>query len=574
MNNSWKKTVTSVALSAVLLTNTYPVWAADSGISPTAAEQSALVSYPLNNSIQVEIKSILNEKTIDGTKLGAVVRMQNTSSKVTRVPEYELRVKTADGVEYTLEASSKNAKSLQPKAQQELSYLSVIDQSEEIAWAQINWVDVDVYVYPKKETYLLSVPVDTNNSWKGSNSAITNQTAILKWGETFTLPSLRSALVYRPANIHTEYMDKKPVSIVQIEVSNPTKDRLTVPSFTMDGKTDSQVFIGKRAEGTVTLEPGEKQYIHMLIPMDLGVELTSLNVLTPEKFSSGGEDNSYSVGRLNILLPGNLAAGNAAPVYEWGKPMKLDPLNKNIDASMDVSLVELHMQENDADGFQTAVAKFKLTSHSDRPLPVPVFQPELASKDGYTYSGSRQSATALNIVPNASYVVSYSFALPASETGEGLKLSLYDKQKTADYSYNSILTAYQVNLQSDYDAKLLKVYPYDIEVNDWEVAAQYTPSATYSYKLKLFLNITQDKQALTDANTSKLQFDILDSFDNQIGGSTRGFIGVNRLQNGENNIVLNATSEQLAYPVHIKVYETFINENGETVKRFLASFKH
>jgi hypothetical protein len=574
MNRSWKKTAAAALLSALLLTTAYPVWASDpvSG-EGTPVAQSAQIRYSLNPSIEVEIKSILNESTLEGTKLGAVIRMHNTSSKVTRVPEYELRVRTADGVEYTLQPSSKNAKSLQPKAQQELSYLTIIDQSEETELSQISWVDVDMYVYPKKETTLLTLPVDTSNSWKGSNSVITNQTAIFKWGEAFTLPVLSSPIVYRTKDIHLEFVDKKPVSIVQIEASNPAKDRQTVPAFTMDGKTESQVFVGKRAEGAIILEPGEKQYLHMLIPIELGSSLNSLNVLTPEKFFAGGEDKSYSIGRLNILLPGNATSTIAAAAYEFGKPMQLDPLNQKIHKSMDVSLVELHIKENDADGFQTAVAKFKLTNRSERPLPVPVFQTELASKDGYTYSGSRQSATALNIVPNASYVVSYSFALPASETGEGLKLSLYDKQTTGEDSYNSILASYQVAAQSDYDDKLLKVYPFDVKVDDWTIVAQYSQMTGYDYKLKLFLALTQDKQVLSDANSSKLEFDVFDSTDNLIGSTIKGFTGANRLQSGENNINLNATSEQLAYPVHINVYEVFTNENGETAKRLLTTFK-
>jgi hypothetical protein len=575
MNRIWKKSAAVTLLSIVLLTSAYPVLASDNTVTTegSAIAQIAQARYSLNPSIEVEIKSILNESTLEGTKLGAVVRMHNTSSKVTRVPEYELRLRTADGVEYTLQSSSKNAKSLQPKAQQELSYLTIIDQSEEIELSQISWVNVDMYVYPKKETALLTLPVDTSNSWKGSNSLITNQTAILKWGETFTLAALNSPIVYRTKDIHLEFVDKKPVTIVQIEASNPAKERQTVPVFTMDGKTVSQVFVGKRVEGAIILEPGEKQYLHMLIPTELGSSLSSLNVLTPEKFSAGGEDKSYSIGRLSILLPDNATSAIPAAAYELGKPMQLDPLNQKIHKSMDVSLVELHIKENDADGFQTTVAKFKLTNRSERPLPVPVFQTEIASKDGYTYSGSRQSATALNIVPNASYVVSYSFALPASETGEGLRLSLYDKQTTGDYSYNSILASYQVAALSDYDDKLLKVYPFDVKVDDWSLSAQYSPMTGYNYKLKLFLGLTQDKQVLSDANSNKLEFDVFDSTDNMIGSTIKGFTGANRLQSGENNINLNATSEQLAFPVHINVYEVFTNENGETAKRLLTTFK-
>jgi hypothetical protein len=575
VNNTWKKTVTTVALSAALLTTAYPVWASDgANTSETHVVQNAKVSYTLNDSIEVEIKSILNEQTLDGSQLGAVVRLRNIGAKVTRVPDYELRVRTTEGVEYTLQPSSKNPKSIQPKAEQELSYLAIVDQADTVTLSQISWVDIDAYAYPKKETVLLTLPVGAGKAWIGSAANITDQTAIRKWGETFTLAELHSPIVYRTIDIHKENVDKSPVTVVQLEASNPTKDRQTIPAFTIEGKTDGNVFSGKRAEEQVTLEPDEKQYIHLIVPTDLDSTLTSLTIVTPEKFVSEAGEKAYNIGRLSILLPvSNSTAAAALPAYEYGKPFKLDALNKSIHPDMEVSLVELHMQENKGDGFQTAIAKFKLTNKSDKSLPVPSFQTELASKDGYVYPGSRQAATALQVVPNASYIVNYSFAMPSSESTEGLKISLYDKQVKPDYSYNSILAAYQVNAQPDGDVDALKVYPYDVKVTNWTFSSQISAIGTYSYKLKLLLDITQDKQVVTDANTSELQFDIYDAKDSLLGSTTKGFTGTGKLQSGANTVSINPDSEQLDYPLTVRIYESFKNESGEISKRLLTTYK-
>src|SRR5205823_6458499 len=129
-----------------------------------------------------------------------------------------------------------NPKSIQPKALQELSYLSVVDQTETVNLAEVRWVDVDPYVYPKKETVMLTLPVESGKAWNGSDSEF-DQTAIHKWGESFTLTALHSPIVYRPVEMHNEYNGKSSTTVVQLEASNPTAERQTLPAFTLDGKT-------------------------------------------------------------------------------------------------------------------------------------------------------------------------------------------------------------------------------------------------------------------------------------------------------------------------------------------------
>lgn len=582
MNKTMKRSLATLVLSAALLTTaSFPAWAAEGLSGAVIAETNANTSYTLTDKIEVEIKSILNEHESDSTKLGTVIRIRNTSGKITRVPDFELRVRMADGIEYTLQPSAKNPKSIQPKSQQELSYLTTVERSDDVALTDLSFMDVDLEVYPKEETTLLTVPVDAGIVWNGSDSTITKPSAILKWGEAFTLPSLRSSLGFIPVDIHKEITAKGVSTVVQIQVVNPTEERQAVPNFGIDGKTENNVYSGSRAEASVILDPGEKKYIHIVIPTDLDTEFTSLNVVTPESFATAtGEgklhEDTYRVGRINILLPTGAATQGVipAPEYTLGTPVKLDSTNKFVPSNVDVSLVELHVTSNEDDGFNTAVAKFKLTNNSDRPIPIPAIQTELVSKDGYAYGGRRQLATALSVVPNASYVVSYSYALPASETGEGLKMNLYSQQASGETTYKSLLATAKVPVQkNDPTSKILNVYPYEITIKDWTISAIFQGTLTYDYKLKLDLNIKPDKQVTVDKFNSNLSFELFDNVGNPVGKTVAALSGEGRLYNGTNTIDLNARSNQLDFPIQVKVFETFTNEYGETVKRLLTSFK-
>lgn len=577
-----KRSLATLVVSAVLLsTASLPAWAADSQNLAAQAAASTNVSYTLSNKIEVEIKSMLNEHESDSTKLGTVIRIRNTTDKITRVPDFELRVLMADGIEYTLQPSAKNPKSIQPKSQLELSYLSIVERSDDVDLSSLNFIEVDMDVYPKVETTLLSIPVDADIVWNGSDSTITKSSAIVKWGEAFTLPSLRSTLGFIPVDIHKEITAKGVSTVVQMQVVNSTKERQTVPNFGIDGKSASKVYSGNRAEATVTLDPGEKRYIHIVIPTDLDTEFTSLNVVTPESFAGPmGEgkllEDTYRVGRVNILLPtGAVTQGVLpAPEYTLGTPVRLDATNKFVPSNVDLSLVELHVTSNEDDGFNTAVAKFKLTNNSDRPIPIPAIQTELVSIDGYAYGGRRQEATALSVVPNASYVVSYSYALPASETGESLKMNLYSQQSNGEISYKSLLASAKVPVQkNDLTSKILNVYPYEITIKDWSISAIFQANMSYDYKLKLDLSMKPDKQVTVDKFNSKLSFELFDNVGNPVGKSVQALSGEGRLYNGTNTIDLNARSNQLDFPIQVKVYETFTNEYGESVKRLLTTFK-
>ncbi|MVO99330.1 hypothetical protein [Paenibacillus lutrae] len=609
MKSPWKSTATTVVLTAALLASATPALAAaDPKSAVVKPAVQAPLSYTLTQDLQVEIKTVVNEKTPDGTRLGAVVRIKNTGAKLVRVPEYEVRLKTKDGVEYKLQPSLGSPKSIQPKSQAELSYLTTVDSAGGVELGELTWVDIDVYVYPKKETPKLSIPI-TEVAWSGTDNAEIPSASVKKWGESFAIPSLDTPLEFKLSNISRNYEGNKASSIVQVLLTNPSKKREKLPDIVLEGKSGLKTYDSALVESGVALEPGEQKYVHFVIPTELNTELDAFNIVTTEKYiNDQKEPVTYRVGRVHVLLPDKQSdALLIQGKYAFGEAMKMDPLNNLIHPDMSVSLVELHMEENEGDGFNTAIAKFRLTNKSSRPLGVPSFATDLVSSDGYTYSGSRQGQTSIRVLPNASYIVSYSYVLPASETGEELKLALYEAQGSASpeaktpasaggpdkdgkdasasdaaagaslkgaVSFKSLLTAYKVDVQPQPESKdLFALYPLNVKVNLWDISAIYNLQQGYNYRLKLMLDIKQEKDVLIDRTFSQLQFDMYDSGGTLISSISHPFFGQNKLQNGTNILNFSPNTEELGYPITIKVYEAFENDKGETVKRLLGSFK-
>ncbi|TBL78210.1 hypothetical protein [Paenibacillus thalictri] len=581
MTINWRKTAGSLVISASLLTCGMGVSASDipeQGMAEEASLSMDVASkYKLNEQLDVEVKSTLNEHVLNGTRIGVVVRVSNKAAQTVRVPDtYELRVKTAEGVEYTLQPSSANSKSIQPKTTQELSYMSVIDRSDNVTLSEINWTDVDVYAYPKAETLMLAIPVG-ERQWRGGDTLITDKSMLKKWGNTFNILPYISPLEYKPVSINKEITSQGLSYVVQLLVSNPTGGRETVPDFNVDGKTSTKIFSGKRGEpGSIVLEAKEQKYIHYVINTDLDSVLSSLNVLTTETFAqgTGGGPINYSVGRVNIALPGSADLnGSAALPYTLGTPMKFDQISDVIHPEMAVSMIEFRMNDNEGEGSKNITAKFKLTNQSDRPMAVPAFQTDLQSADGFLYSGNRQNVTTQNILPNSSLVVGYSFTLPASETGKGLSIKIQDAATVSPYK--STIAAYSVALQDGLDDKQFSLYPFDVKIDYYTITPYYNRlgnSMTYSYKLRLDMNMKRDPLVQIDSGFSKLQFDAFDTLGRLVGTTQASFLGTGKLTTGENNIYLNGTTEQMEMQLTIKMYEVFTTPAGDS-KRLLGEFK-
>ncbi|MCU6796971.1 hypothetical protein OB236_33070 [Paenibacillus sp. WQ 127069] len=599
----WKTTLGSTLLSMSLVISAVPSMALadavpvqESGtqvqtqvLTPTAA------AYPLTDSIQASIKSLSISKSAEGTRIGTVVRLHNNTTQMKRVPDYEIRVQASDGSEYKVTPSASNPKSMLAMENVELTGMVTVDRQDDITLTGMSFVEVDEYVYPKQETVRLSLPI--TSVWNAAKPDITDPAFIKAWGDTFMVPESPSPIKFTTTSL-TEQTDEKGVhtQVVTLLAENPGTASETVPGFRLDGKAGDQIYAGKRADANpIVLAAGDRKYIQYLIPTDKGIKLQSLLMMTTETFAAstgtagagaaGGSAGTaaatpsstpgFDVGRLKIEVAADaVALPNTLPAYAIGTPIAFDPLNRLLDSSTQVSLMELHMHENTGSGFKSVVAKFRLQNKSDQTVTLPAFQTELVGSDGSSYAGSRQTATAANLMPNLSYVVSYSFMVPASEKGEQLGIKLLDNLTSAPYS--TTIAGFQTAVQiDDVDSSVMAFYPFNVTLNDWTMSA-YTNAGlpvTYSYKMKMNLTVDRVEDVVVDDNFPKFTIELVDGLGRTLGSQSVPFTGTDMLISGEQTIqISNIKSEQQEYPLTIKLYETIETPNG-VAKRLVKTLQ-
>lgn len=582
MKQPWKTTLTAVALSCTLLTGAYPAFA-DGGGAATAAPGG--VSYALTGSLQVTVKSVLNEYDSTGTELGVVVRVTNTSARVTRVPDYEVRLRTADGIEYTLAPSTANARSVQPKGSVELSYIAAVDSDGALSVTDLVWTDVNLDVYPKTETVKLDVPLG-GSVWQGDLTEQSDPSAVKAWGDSFTLPALNSPLRYTTAGFTKDTATGKPVYVVQLLVTNPSAWAQTLPEFSLSGVSGSKSFAGSRVEqGPIKLEPGESSYVHFAIPADEDAALSRLNVVSPETFRTAAAAVTYNVGRLQLGLPkgDDLKAIAAASDEAFGQPIAFDPHSQLIPSGVSVSLMSLQRFENAGESFSTAVAKLKIVNQGDTAIGVPALGADLVGETGYAYPGTKSGAAAgagaaagtQQVLPGTGTVVSYTFMLPKSDESERFALKLSDVKAAAPYK-SEIAKLYVPLQQDDTSDVKLSLYPYEVTLHDWSLSAvtsQGLGGITYSYQLKTNLDVKQLEPLIVDPSLTRLTVEVEDGTGNVAGSATVTLTGADRIISGDQKLVLSSGTGQLDYPLTLKFYETVSTPSGD-VKRLLYSYKY
>ncbi|SFK67498.1 hypothetical protein SAMN03159341_10137 [Paenibacillus sp. 1_12] len=602
MSTKWK--ITAVAMCFTLsLFHFIPMVEAESAepvaaaapIGGSAQAVTKPILYTLNDNLKVEVKSILNETTSEGQRIAVVVRAKSTASKVVSIPDMELRVKAADGSEYTLQASVFNAHAIRPQTNEELSYMVMVDRKDQIELKELVWFSVDWYTYPRTETELLAIPV-SGRSWNGSLSLIKDPAANKTWDESFQIPNMDSPLIYTPAAINKESTPKGTVYTVKLLVENRSTKKESLPVLSMDGRAaagvNTTLFNGKNSEqDSVALEPGEKQYLYFLIPTDKDTRLSSLNVLSVESFKQMDtkgrlSQTAFTIGRLQIALP--LGGQADHPVqsiaYQYDTPFTFDSLSDTIDPYMSVSMVELHMHENEGEGYNTVVGKFKLSNNGDQPIPLPVFQTKLETESGTAFSGARQTTSTQDIMPGTSYILSYSYRMPIDIKDRSFVLKILDSKgstgavtaATATFPVTSTIGAYVVALQPDVlDTEKLSFYPFQVKLNEWSLMARTSaPSATspitYTYRLKLNLDIAREEKIIADKDFSKMSLELIDPTGKLLSVKTLNFTGVNRLVSGMQFITFdNLRTDEQEYPLSINVYETIATPTGE-VKRLMT----
>ncbi|MDB5055475.1 MAG: hypothetical protein JWM44_3525 [Bacilli bacterium] len=599
MSKPIQRFMTVVAMSSLLLTAASPAWADGADPVNSATPATNTVTIPVDNrspgerlftSLQSNIEYVFNEQTSDGTtRTIALVKLKNVSGKAVAIPNYEIRMETVRGTEYTMQAGSGNVKTIQPYSEAEFSYISLSEVDSQITPAKINWVDVNLEVYPKTETVILSLPVP-KGTWQNDSSDINDQTAIKKWGEKFTISSTNSPLTYTPVSIKQDKIlanqTEKNVTVVTFLVENPSAKKETVPDLVVNGKTDSEVLYSSRVEqGPIVLERKEQKYVVYEFLTQDNVKLTSLNIQTPESYSQLDAKgqlamNSYSIGRLKIQLPQDNVDLQANVIdYVADSALKLDSISTAIPSALQISIAGESLLANEDVGFKTMLVKFKLNNMGNETIALPDIPLELLSPDGYHYAGTRESTSIQQLIPNTSYIVSYTFLLPSSESGQQLTLQVFDNQIRAPFK--TILAAYRLTLPTEStDDLAFALYPYKLIISSEEAPSTtvgidpLTGSATTGLVWKTSINLIRAQNVLVSTTSSKLQFELLDGNSKLLGTSILGFSGTQKLIDGEQYIRFNSldiNSNTRFTPLTINIYETYDTPLG-LVKRYLGKY--
>lgn len=584
MNRKWTLTMAAALLSAGLAV-TPVVSAASPSAAAVAASSAQVVTdsqekalatptfVKLTDRVQALLKSAYIERSAHTQTVGVVIWLRNDSGSMTRVPDYDLRVATADGVTYTLTPSAANPRSIQPKGKVELSYQLQVNRTAPLELVTASWVEIDEYVYPRKETPLLNMDI-AGKVWR-SNDPSGAAAAKIGWGQPFKMTLFAEDIVYVPTSVEKQTTPQGGnVTIVTVRVTNAGKETAYVPGFAISGSDGSKIYPGQLIEtGTAgdiaRLGAGETKNVRYAVPTAAGVAISELVVTTPERFvTMSGEMTVQQVGHVRIGLPGKTFSLAGLKDYEFGTPIALDPLNDFVDKEVEISLVELHMHDNHGDGFQTVIAKFKLHNTGKQPAAMPAFGAELTDGEGYTYIGDRQNTAAFRLMPGLSHIVSYSFNVPKTGAADRYALRLLDGG--ADTLYSTPIATIAATIQSEAeDAKVWNLYPFDVELKHWHLnaVADMVPVTSYSYKLKLDLEITRTDDVVVDAGFSRLKIEIADGFGKMLGSTDIPFVGVNRLISGVQTIRFDQIrTEQHQYPLTINIYEAIDTPSGEATR--------
>lgn len=575
---------TSAATRDLLVTSSYeakrqyiPGSRASNGSSTgTISLTTDMPSYDITSNTQAQVKSVLQEKTTDGWRIGAVVKLKNTSGSAVRIPDYELRTKASDGTVYTLQSSTSNPRSIPPQSYVELSYMTELDVKTDLNLANLLWIDVNQKVYPKQETLLADAPIGSI-VWRGKDAVIVDPALLGNWGVTFSVPGESSALKYTASRLNKQFTGQAPTYMVQLIVENSGSYTETVPDFTLGGKAEGQSFIGKRVEQEpVTLNPGEKKYLHYAVTTDLNTQLTAFYVLSPESFLKQGQSTpiGYYTGRIGFRLPDNYGKPMALPAYELGTPIAIDSLSQAVSPQLGVSLMSLDWFENEGQSFKTAVAQLKFTNPSGSPLSVPDVTAELQNAKGILYSGSRIASNVKEVLPGMGTVVTFTFTVPLSEDAARFTFRLLEQQGQQTYKFPIAETSVAVNPPAA-DSTLLTFYPFELKLSSWSLSAitmqnPVTRAYNFNYKFKMDLDVHTTNEVIVDPSNPKLYMQLENKEGTRLASKIFTLAGENRLMSGSQIINFdNVNSDQLEIPLTLKIYETINTPVGDA-KRLLA----
>lgn len=546
--------------------------AAGLGSAAAADAVAEATPYKLTDTLKTGVKSILNERTAQGTRVGAIVRIYNGGTAVAVIPEYEVRVKSAEGITYALEPSAANAKAVQPRETVELSYMIVVKRQDDFSLSQLSWVNVDEFVYPKQETTAVSIPIDALE-WKGLSAGSFEEERIIDWGKAFTLPGGSESIEFTPVQLAKQSTPDGLVTVVRIRAENTGETLEWISDFTLAGTIDQRRVTGSRAEAeALSLAPGEQRYIHFTLPT--GQErISSLTVITPESFATAeGTEIPYGIGQLQVQVPATVSSPTLRrQTYQLGRAISFDAASGLSGSDIDISLVEIQRFEQAGDGYQTAIAKFRMTNRGSRTVPLPVFGVEYETSKGDRYTGARQNITWQSLLPNIGFMVSYAFTIPASEEGEKAVIHVLDGQDGAGLEQE--IASLSTSLSPAPAGDEVRLYPFTVTVDDWAVKPQFNSGSSgfyYTYSLDLDVTVLREADTMVDGKSTRLMAELAYPSGRVLDAAIIPLTGNGRLMDGEQSIPFEvAQTDQIVKDLIVTLYEVFDTPEGE-VARFLT----
>ncbi|MFD0713581.1 hypothetical protein [Paenibacillus sp. GCM10027626] len=597
--------LTAALVAGALVAAAWPLDAARDGAANAAAAATTASNNQLVRSLQTELDHVWNEDTGQGRRMVVAINVKNPSGHTVRLPGDTVRMRMNDGTEYNVLPATGNVKAVPPQSTVNLQFSCAVKTERTIRPAKLLWIAIDEYVYPKKETVRLSVPLPKQSIWEQQP---------LQWGKTFQLPGRKAQLSYTPLSFErftaplapeegeSRSKEVRVAHIVTMQIVNRGSGKEMIPDLVVQGRTSDLSFSGSRMEqGALSLLPGEKRTVRYVMETPEDTQLKTFYILTPETFMlEGGDPNnplSYSVGRIGFALPEQPQGSyfGAALPYNWGAPIVLDAVSKLLPDGMTMSVVTGVATADKASGMSAVQLKFRLDNKSRKTAQLPVFQTELVARDGKRYSGMRHTAPFEQLPPGMGGMLVFTYALPKGTPTEGLVLNIIDGERMAPYT--STAASYKLPLHTAergeppapaevpsvrQGEQQFSLYPYQLTVKKAEFDTFYESPVTQetvytllsSMRLRLRLETALEKTAelLAAPELANLQFELTDRSGKLLGTQTLNLATTRQTTDGIRDVTFSGVNLlEVQNPLTVNVYETFETTYG-TMKRYLGQF--
>jgi len=534
-----------------------------------ADDAPADTPYILTSTLRAGVKTVLNERVPGGVRIGAVVRLYNTAYRAVSVPAYELRAVTADGVVYTLRPSADNPRLVQPREKTELSYMLHVSRTDAFALDRLAWVSVDEYVYPKKETTVLYMPV-SGLEWYGPSTVFTDVWRVKDWSSPFHIPGESADLIFTPVRLAERHTPQGTTAVLVMLARNTGNRTAWVPEFTVTGNTPLGHYPAELAErGPIAIEPGASRYLHFVMKLPAPEGWRSFTISTPESFTDASGAVRYEAGRLQIKPPARSETQTVQSPYKLFDPIRVaSTFRPNLAREVDIALAEVTRFEQAGDGFLRAVAKFRLVNRSGVTVALPDFGVEWVTSEGVSYMGERLEARQNMMMPGVGMMIAYVFTLPLS-AGEDDKarIALLDGDLN---TFQLPIGAVEIPLDAEEGTVdgTAELYPFTVDVRsaslDW--VGLNSPEV-----LSVDIGVARASNVTFDERTLRLKLEAADANGRVLVSRTYALAGANRITSGVQTFEIDDKTRKAASgEIALRLYEVLAASGGD-VERLVGT---